>query len=98
MKREPQAKPTPGHKCSGVYLSVGCDGGWMSPRARGRADAYTEWRYHVERHRKVAAGGEIPCACYGHKGQDGSYVHERGCPVKAQMDREAYVRALKGQS
>jgi len=88
-------KAVPGHKCSGVYVSVGCQCGWMSGRGRSRVDAYADWRDHVERHRKVEAG-EIPCACYGHKAQDGGYVHERGCPDKAEKDRAAWLDAHPG--
>lgn len=93
--KEKREKPVPGHKCSGPYFSVGCECGWFGGRSRSRSDAYADWRYHVERHRKVAAG-EIPCACHGHKREGGEYVHERGCPTKAQQDREAYLASLGG--
>jgi hypothetical protein len=88
-KRAPRL---PGHKCAGVYVSVGCECGWTSGRGRSRRDAYADWRFHVDRHRKAAAG-ELPCACYGHTGTDGAYVHERGCGVKAQQDRQAWLAA-----
>lgn len=91
MSKQKRTPPTPGHKCGGVYVSVGCECGWKSPAQRSRSGAYDEWRYHIKRHQQVAAG-EIPCLCYGY-GKGENYVHERGCPTKAEQDRQAYLAA-----
>lgn len=55
MSKKPRAKPVPGHACKGakLYVSVHCECGWTSGKwgapGGGRASAYGEWKWHVER-------------------------------------------------
>lgn len=55
-----KTKPVPGHKCKGVSIGVKvtCEcgftaGPWFGEGAK--ANAYSEWRYHVAKHAQEKA-------------------------------------------
>lgn len=96
-----KTKPVPGHKCGGalVGFEVKCECGWRSVTHYGkgaRGQAYAEWHWHVDQHKKIEDGVRRLRECGISLQEDGGEVNGYSATgwIGRWPSKEAAVRAL----